>query len=137
MDIDAQIRRMSENSLVRKALVDFLAEWEAAIGGSTDSPRYGPLAEKADAFIEVIMALAVQRLREDMREPSKVVAPPFAPTEKGTIDLVEMTKRLGLPGEDQTAVQAFSGEDYGHMWTEAEAEELIEAWNAAARDSAS
>lgn len=78
MDINAQIRRMSENSLVRKALVEFLTEWETAVSGSADSLRYGPLAEKADAFIEVIMALAVQRVREDTREPSKVVAPPFA-----------------------------------------------------------
>lgn len=128
MDINAQIRRMSENSLVRKALVEFLTEWEMTVSGSADSLRYGPLADKADAFIEAVTALAVQRVREDMREPSKVVAPPLAP--QRTIDLAEMTTRLGLDQHEQTAVQAFSGEDYGHMWTEAEAEELVAAWNA-------
>lgn len=44
------------------------------------------------------------------------------------IDLPELTARLGLPAHEQSAVQAWSGEDYGHLWTEAEAAELAEQW---------
>lgn len=43
-----------------------------------------------------------------------------------TIDLVELTARLGHPDHDQQAVLAWTNEDEGHLWTEAEVEELIE-----------
>lgn len=45
---------------------------------------------------------------------------------QATIDLAELTARLGHPGHDQQAVLAWTNEDEGHLWTEAEIEELIE-----------
>ncbi len=44
------------------------------------------------------------------------------------VDLAELTKRLGLPDHEQQAVLSFSGEEPGHIWTEDEADDLIQAW---------
>jgi hypothetical protein len=41
------------------------------------------------------------------------------------IDLAELTARLGHPDHNQQAVLAWTNEDEGHLWTEAEVEELI------------
>lgn len=48
--------------------------------------------------------------------------------EERTIDLPELTARLGLAAHEQSAVQAWSGEDYGHRWTEEEAADLTKVW---------
>lgn len=139
-DLNNQIEAYVERANVVSKLIALFVVWEEAVVGVTDNLAWAKIRDAGDAYVGALAAFIDSRAQAavlSLREPSSVVAPPFAPTEKGTIDLVEMTERLGLPGEEQTAVQAFSGEDYGHMWTEAEAEELIEAWNAAARDSAS
>lgn len=60
-----------------------------------------------------------------------VYADPEPAREAATIDLPELTQRLGLPTHEQTAVQAFSGESYGYQWTAAEANEVIRAWREA------
>lgn len=44
------------------------------------------------------------------------------------IDIVELTKRLGLESHEQSAVAAWTGDPYGTQWNEAEADELVEAW---------
>lgn len=49
---------------------------------------------------------------------------------ENTIDLVELTARLGLPADQQSAVLAWTGEYSWTEWTEGEADELIGIWNA-------
>lgn len=46
------------------------------------------------------------------------------------IDYIGLTERLGLPAHEQAAVLAWTGENTGHLWTEAEAAELAEVWAA-------
>lgn len=46
------------------------------------------------------------------------------------IDIVELTKRFGLQAHEQSAVAAWTGDKYGTTWTEAEAQELLEVWEA-------
>lgn len=45
-----------------------------------------------------------------------------------TIDLAELTRRLGLPADQATTVAAFVGDPDRDGWTEAEAAELAEVW---------
>lgn len=45
-----------------------------------------------------------------------------------TVDIVELTKMLGLPDSDQSAVSSWTGEPYGTTWTQEEAAELVEIW---------
>lgn len=47
-----------------------------------------------------------------------------------TIDIVELTARLGLPDHEQEAVLAWTGRDADWGWTTREVDELIEIWNA-------
>lgn len=48
----------------------------------------------------------------------------------GRVDLPELTRRLGEPDHQQQAVLAWTGCDEGTTWTEAEAAELAEVWQA-------
>jgi hypothetical protein len=45
-----------------------------------------------------------------------------------TIDLPALTKLLGLPADQQSAVASFVGDPDRDSWTEAEAAELVETW---------
>lgn len=45
------------------------------------------------------------------------------------IDIVELTKRLGMPDSEQDAVMSWTGAPLGTTWTEVEVAELIEIWN--------
>jgi hypothetical protein len=47
-----------------------------------------------------------------------------------TIDYVELTARLELPDHEQSAVLAWANVNPGHLWTEAEADRLVEIWAA-------
>jgi hypothetical protein len=47
-----------------------------------------------------------------------------------TIDYVELTARLELPDHEQSAVLAWANVSQGHLWTEAEADRLVEIWAA-------
>lgn len=47
-----------------------------------------------------------------------------------TIDIAELTARLGLPADKQYAVLAWTNELPGRLWTEAEVEDLIGIWQA-------
>lgn len=44
------------------------------------------------------------------------------------VDLAELTARLGLDAHQQQAVQSWTGEPAGTVWTEEEVAELIEIW---------
>lgn len=49
---------------------------------------------------------------------------------EATFDYVELTARLGLAEHEQSAVLAWTGEDADHLWTDAEADELVGVWAA-------
>jgi len=49
---------------------------------------------------------------------------------EATLDIVELTARLGQPANRRGAVLAWTGEDGAHEWTEREAEELAGLWAA-------
>lgn len=49
---------------------------------------------------------------------------------ENTIDIVELTARLGLPAHEQSAVLAWTNEQPDHEWTETEAEGLLDIWAA-------
>lgn len=46
------------------------------------------------------------------------------------IDYVELAARFGLHGDQATTVLDWTGEDSGHLWTEADADELAGVWAA-------
>lgn len=46
------------------------------------------------------------------------------------VTLAELTARLGRPDSDQQAVLAWTNEERGRLWTEAEVAELTEIWAA-------
>lgn len=50
------------------------------------------------------------------------------------VDLAELTRMIGLEPDQQSAVQAFTGDPYGTTWTDAEAAELVRVWNATDSD---
>lgn len=54
----------------------------------------------------------------------------FVETNGPTLDLADLTRYLGAPDSDQSAVQAWTGETYDprKRWTEQEAAELREIW---------
>jgi hypothetical protein len=49
---------------------------------------------------------------------------------ENTIDIVELTARLGLPESEQDTVLAWTNEQFGHEWTESEVAELLDIWAA-------
>lgn len=73
----ARMARIRELAEVRATLFALLSEWQTQMTASAEDLRYGPLAQAADAFIEALADLAVRKVRADVREPSKVDAPPF------------------------------------------------------------
>lgn len=50
--------------------------------------------------------------------------------EDKVVDIAELTKRFGLPEHEQSAVSAWTGDPYGTLWSEEEAEVLRQAWEA-------
>lgn len=50
-----------------------------------------------------------------------------------TIDYIELTARLGLPDHDQSAVLAWINRNADHLYTEDEADLMIEIWHADVR----
>lgn len=55
--------------------------------------------------------------------------------EERTIDVETLTEMLGLPASEQEAVFSFSGElDRDHLWTPAEADDVIREWRAYERE---
>jgi len=49
---------------------------------------------------------------------------------EATMDVAELTARLGLPEHEQSAVLAWTGESADHIWTETDAVELADIWAA-------
>jgi len=49
---------------------------------------------------------------------------------ENTIDIIELTARLGLPESEAHAVLAWTNEQPGHEWTESEVAELLDIWAA-------
>lgn len=47
---------------------------------------------------------------------------------ENTIDVVELTARLGLPADQQSTVASWANAEDGHLWTEREADELVDIW---------
>lgn len=45
-----------------------------------------------------------------------------------TIDIAELTTRLGLPADQQETVQSFTGEPAGTTWAEDDAARVVIAW---------
>jgi hypothetical protein len=52
---------------------------------------------------------------------------------EATIDYRELTARLGLPDHEQSAVLAWTNYGADHLYTEDEADEMIEMWHADVR----
>jgi hypothetical protein len=52
---------------------------------------------------------------------------------QATADYIELTARLGLPDDKQSAVLAWTGENADHLWTDDEIDKLIEIWHADVR----
>ena len=50
--------------------------------------------------------------------------------EHAMINIAELTKRFGRPDHEQSAVAAWTGDPYGTTWSEAEADQLHQAWEA-------
>lgn len=46
------------------------------------------------------------------------------------IDIAELTKRFGLPENEQSAVAAWTGEPWDTTWSEEDADQLHQAWEA-------
>lgn len=47
-----------------------------------------------------------------------------------SVDIVGLTKRFGLPDHEQSAVAAWTGDPWGTTWTEEDADQLHQAWEA-------
>lgn len=62
-----------------------------------------------------------ERKAEELRAAKWTCTPP--------VDLAELTRRMGLPEDEQSAVAAWTGDPYGTVWTEAEADQLVMTWN--------
>lgn len=50
--------------------------------------------------------------------------------EDTVITIVELTERFGLPVDEQSAVASWTGDPHGTTWTEEEADQLHQAWEA-------
>jgi len=50
--------------------------------------------------------------------------------EDTVVDIAELTKRFGLPEPEQSAVAAWTGDPFGTTWSEEEADQLHQAWEA-------
>jgi prevent-host-death family protein len=50
--------------------------------------------------------------------------------EPTVVDLAELTRRFGLPAHEQSAVAAWTGDPYGTTWSEEDADQLHQAWEA-------
>lgn len=46
------------------------------------------------------------------------------------VDLAELTRMCGEPAHEQSAVQSFTAERYGHVWPLSEAREIARLWKA-------
>lgn len=47
----------------RRALLEFLAQWEATINGEPEDLKIAPLAQRADTLIDSIVTLVVERMK--------------------------------------------------------------------------
>ena len=50
--------------------------------------------------------------------------------EDTVIDIAALTERFGLPADQQSAVASWTGDPWGTTWSEEDAEQLHQAWEA-------
>lgn len=110
-------------------MLDWIKRWEHTFDGDGRLALY-----TTDGGLRLIAATNGQIISAPVTEDviaSLAAATAEAASKPATVvTLAELTKRLGLPDHEQSAVGSWTGEGFGHVWTEAEAAELIEIWNA-------